>query len=111
MKKIFFTPLILILLFTSCEDVVNVDLETAAPKLVIDASIDWEKGTTGNVQVIKLSTTSDFYSNTVPRVSGAIVFITNSSTANGVSMEPCLPLQEMVIMSNTKQNKNIPVMA
>jgi hypothetical protein len=79
MKKIFFTPLILILLFTSCEDVVNVDLETAAPKLVIDASIDWEKGTTGNVQVIKLSTTSDFYSNTVPRVSGAIVFITNSS--------------------------------
>ena len=38
--------------FTSCEDVINVDLETSNPKLVIDASIKWQKGTTGNEQTI-----------------------------------------------------------
>ncbi|WP_439554675.1 DUF4249 family protein [Flavobacterium macrobrachii] len=79
MKKIFFVSFILSLLFISCEDVINVDLETASPKLVIDASIDWEKGTAGNEQIIKLSTTSDFYSNAFVSASGATIFITNSS--------------------------------
>lgn len=31
------------LFLTGCEDVINVDLDTAAPRLVIDASIDWVK--------------------------------------------------------------------
>lgn len=67
---------------TSCEEVVKVDLDTIAPKLVIDASIDWEKGTTGNQQMVKLSTTTGFYSNVIPSVSGAVVFITNSANIN-----------------------------
>lgn len=60
---------------TSCEDVVNIDLDTAPAKLVIDASIKWEKGTTGNEQTIKLTTTTDFYSSSIPVASGAIVFV------------------------------------
>jgi hypothetical protein len=64
---------------TSCEEVVKVDLDTAPAKLVIDASINWEKGTIGNQQTIKLTTTTGYYSNVIPTVSGAIVFITNSS--------------------------------
>ena len=63
------------LFLTSCEDVVNIDLDTAPAKLVIDASIKWEKGTTGNEQTIKLTTTTDFYSNSIPVASGAIVFV------------------------------------
>ena len=63
----------------SCEDVVDVDLDTANPKLVIEASILWKKGTNGNEQKIKLSTTTDYYSNVIPLVSGATVFITDSS--------------------------------
>lgn len=63
----------------SCEDVVNVDLDTAAPKLVIDASIKWQKGTTGNLQKIKLTTTTDFYSNTIPVATGATVSIKNTT--------------------------------
>ncbi|WP_118974273.1 DUF4249 domain-containing protein [Taibaiella koreensis] len=62
----------------SCTKVVKVDLETAEPKLVIDASIDWVKGTTGNEQKIKLSTTTGYYSTTFPTVSGAVIEITNS---------------------------------
>ncbi len=64
--------------FLSCTKVVEVDLETAAPKLVIDASIDWVKGTPGHEQKIKLSTTTGYYSETFPTVSGADIVITNS---------------------------------
>ena len=64
-------------LFLSCEEVVDVDLNTAPPKLVIEASILWEKGTVGNEQVIKLTTTTGFYNTTIPVVSGATVFIIN----------------------------------
>lgn len=63
----------------ACTKVVKVDLETAEPKLVIDASIDWVKGTTGNEQKIKLSTTTGYYSTTFPTVSGADIVITNSA--------------------------------
>lgn len=62
-----------------CTDVINVDLDTNTPKLVIDASIDWVKNTTGNEQKIKLSTTTGYYSPTFPTVSGATVFVTNSA--------------------------------
>lgn len=71
--------LFIAILGVGCEDVVDVDLNTAAPRLVIDASIDWEKGTDGSIQVVKLTTTAGFYEDEVPVVSGATVQITNSS--------------------------------
>lgn len=77
MKKIIF--LFAILLLISCEDKVNVALDTANPKLVIDATILWQKGTSGSNQTIKLTTTTDYYSNVIPTVSGATVYVTNSS--------------------------------
>ena len=78
MKK-YISLFVLAVTFISCEDVVNVDLETAAPKLVIDANILWNKGTVGNEQTIKLSTTTGYYSSETPKVSGATVYITNST--------------------------------
>jgi hypothetical protein len=55
--------------------VVNIELDTAPAKLVIDASLKWEKGTAGNEQIIKLTTTTDFYATTIPVASGAVVFV------------------------------------
>lgn len=81
MKKIllysvlFFTTL----LSTSCEEVVDIDLNNSEPKLVIDAIIKWQKGTTGENQTIKLSLTNDFYTNDILTANGAIVTVTNSS--------------------------------
>jgi len=69
----------IILAFSSCEDVVDVDLNTASPRLVIDASIVWEKGTVGNEQKIKLTTSTSYYQTVSPPVSGATVFITDSN--------------------------------
>lgn len=63
----------------SCSKVIKVDLKTAPAKLVIDASIDWLKNTPGNEQSIKLSTTTGYYNAEFPTVSGATIFITNST--------------------------------
>lgn len=63
------------LFFIACEDVVNIELDTAPAKLVIDASLKWDKGTTGNEQTIKLTTTTDFYATTIPVASGAVVYV------------------------------------
>lgn len=69
--------IILLFTFTSCEDVIDVDLDTAAPRLVVDASINWQKGTDGSYQKVKLTTTTDYFGTTIPTVSNAVVSITN----------------------------------
>lgn len=51
----------MIMLLTACEDVVQIDLDESEPKLVIEASILWEKGSSGNTQNIIISKTSPFY--------------------------------------------------
>lgn len=67
-----------IALATSCEDVVEVNVPTDAPRLVIDASIKWAKGSTGETQHVYLSKTGSFYSNDVPKVSGAVVQVADT---------------------------------
>lgn len=71
--------LVCIISFTSCEEVVDIDLDTAAPRLVVDASIDWVKGTEGSQQTIRLTETTGYYNKEVPIVTGATIFITNST--------------------------------
>src|SRR6478735_5925267 len=67
------------LFLTGCEKAINVPLKTASPRLVIDASIDWVKNTTGNEQKIILSTTTGYYNSEFPTVSGALITVTNAS--------------------------------
>lgn len=75
-KSIF--ALLTFFVFTSCQDVIDVDLNTAEPRLVIDAAILWEKETDGANQTIKLSTTTDYFAEEIPPVLDATVFVTNS---------------------------------
>ncbi len=78
MKKIFYIIIASFLVY-SCTEVVDIPLDTASPRLVIEASINWQKGTFGTDQKIKLSTTTDFYTNTIPAVSNAVVTVKNST--------------------------------
>lgn len=78
-KALALLTLLLALSFTSCEDVVNLDLETGETRLVIDAEIMWKKGTDGKEQTIKISKTAPYYNNTTPKVSGAQVRVENSN--------------------------------
>jgi len=66
----------------ACEKVIDVDLKNEAPRLVIDASIDWIKNTSGNEQKINLSTTTTYNSKEFPTVSGANVTVANSTNTS-----------------------------
>jgi hypothetical protein len=69
----------------SCTDVVDVDVPTAPPRLVVEASIDWEKGSLGNEQVILLSTSTPFFDNlSDTSVIGASVQITNTNSGETI---------------------------
>jgi len=79
MKKIIATLSILFsIILISCEEVIKVDTDTAPPRLAVEAAINWQKGTSGNIQTIKLTTTAGYFENTIPVVSGAIVTVTNT---------------------------------
>lgn len=68
---------ITILIFWSCEDPIILDLPTGPERLVVDAAINWKKGSLGNEQQIILTRTAPFYANSVPPASGATVYITD----------------------------------
>lgn len=61
MRNILFILCILSCSLISCEDVIDVDLDQSEPRLVVEASIIWNKDTDGNQQSIKLSKTTGFY--------------------------------------------------
>ena len=75
-----FLALLLLVFFTACTDVIDVEVPSEEPRLVIEASINWEKGTSGINQTIYLSKSTPFFetNGNVP-VSGASVVITNTS--------------------------------
>ena len=71
--------IIVLPLFTACEKVIELDLDTQEKELVIDAHIDWEKGTTGQEQTIQLSYTQPYYSQEAPEgASGATVLVADN---------------------------------
>ncbi len=70
--------LLIVLSFSACEDVIEVDLASGEEKIVIDAEILWEKGTDGSTQSIKISRMTDYYNPTPPKVSGAQVYVENA---------------------------------
>lgn len=65
--------------FSNCETVVDIDLPTADPKLVIEANLDFNIKTFNPLQMIRLTTTTDYYSPQIPKVHGAEVWVTNNA--------------------------------
>lgn len=68
---------LLVFTFYGCLDVVEVDLEEATPRLVIDATLLRQIGNQTQDQVIKISRTRDFFSDEPVLVEGAIVTVTD----------------------------------
>ena len=81
-KIVLFMTLLAAFFTTSCEDVIDVPLTTAPPRLVVDASITWEKGTAGTTQKIILTTSTDYYGTVIPAASGATVKVINRDNTN-----------------------------
>jgi hypothetical protein len=84
MKKIYILIPLLILLFSNCEKVVEIDLPTIKPKLVIDASFEVlfdAVPITANT-LVKLRLSADYFEENIPTVSNAVVFLTNLSDSS-----------------------------
>lgn len=73
MKK--FSFVLLMLVFTSCEEVIDVELDESSPRLVIEASLLWNVDTEENTQIIKLTTTAPYFQEEVPPAKGATVSV------------------------------------
>ncbi|WP_111308411.1 DUF4249 family protein [Confluentibacter sediminis] len=67
--------LFICVLIISCEDVIQIEVPTTTPKLVIDASINWFKGTSGKLQKIKLSLSAPYFDKDIPVANNAMVTI------------------------------------
>jgi hypothetical protein len=81
MKKIYLLIPLLILLFSNCEKVVEINVPSIEPKLVIDASFEVFFGAspiTAN-STVKLRLSADYFEEDIPTVSNAVVFLTNLS--------------------------------
>jgi hypothetical protein len=87
MKKIYIYTILTVLLFSNCEKVVDIDVPTIEPKLIIDASFEVlfnESPVTANVDV-KLKLSTDYFDETIPTVSDAIVFLTNTTDGSVIN--------------------------
>lgn len=78
MKNVLYI-LLLLFTFSACEDVIDIQVPNADPRLVIDASLNWLEGTTGSYQTIKLSRSAPFFNNQIPTVTGANVVVTDQN--------------------------------
>ncbi|MDT0607515.1 DUF4249 family protein [Croceitalea rosinachiae] len=76
-----FSLFIVLAFLSSCTDVIDVPVQEGPTRLVVEASLDWEKGTQGNIQTIKLSESTAFFdTNTQTAVTSANVIVTNDSS-------------------------------
>lgn len=69
------------LFFSACTDVVDVDVQNADPRLTVEASLNWEKGTSGANQKIRLSTSTPYFASSQNKpVTEASVKVVNTNT-------------------------------
>lgn len=81
MKKIFILPFLFVFVLLSCEKVIDVDVPSIEPKLVVDATFEVffnENPVTADTNV-KLTLTSDFFDEEINGVTDATVFVKNLS--------------------------------
>jgi hypothetical protein len=78
MKNLY--AIIALLFFSSCEDVIEVELNEGPRRLVIDANIIKKKESDGKEQRIRLTKTVGFYESQISPANGAEVMISDGTT-------------------------------
>ncbi len=75
-----FSLLSIFLMTTSCEEVIDLNLPTTEPRLVIEGNLDFSNSTIDTISpYIKLSLTTDYYATEIPKVHQAEVWVENES--------------------------------
>ncbi|GIJ93876.1 hypothetical protein CAPN002_10940 [Capnocytophaga stomatis] len=79
MKKFVYIFLCLTTLLASCEEVIDLSLDTQQKQLVVDAYIDWKKGNEKAYPVVHLSYTTNYYEqNPSEKISDATIKISTN---------------------------------
>ena len=86
MKRLFLISTLL-LVFTSCEDVVNIDLEDPDSRLVVDALLRIDSSLPENPISIRLTLSSNFFTDNTP-VNNALVSLTNQELNQTLPLTP-----------------------
>lgn len=101
MKKLLFI-FVFFGIFTSCEDVIDVELNNAPPRLIVEANLNvWQDGSAS--AAIRLTTTAPFFDNNIPFVPNAEVSITDGNgmvypfiyAQNGIYTSPLTPQENV----------------
>ncbi|WP_439132218.1 DUF4249 family protein [Polaribacter sp.] len=81
MKKTYILPILFVFLFSKCEKVIEVDVPSIEPKLIIDATFQvyFDENPVSAKTTVKLSESADYFAETIPTVTNATVFLTNLS--------------------------------
>ena len=87
MKKIYILPILIIMIFSNCEKVIDVDVPSIEPKLIIDASFEvyFDESPVTAKTVVTLTESADYFDETIPVISNATVFVTNLSDNSIIS--------------------------
>lgn len=72
---------------TSCEEVIDLNLDTAPKKLVIDAALDWKKGEAKAYPIVDISYTEAYFGEThSPAVNNAVVKIVSGTQTYSLTL-------------------------
>lgn len=87
MKKIYILPILILMIFSNCEKVIDVDVPSIEPKLIIDASFEvyFDESPVTAKTVVTLTESADYFDETIPVISNATVFVTNLSDNSIIS--------------------------
>jgi hypothetical protein len=81
MKNRYILPVLIILFFSNCEKVIDLEVPSIEPKLIIDASFEvmFDQTPIISNNSVKLRLSADYFEDTIPIVTNATVFLTNLS--------------------------------
>lgn len=87
MKNITIITFLTLLIFSSCEKVIDVTLPSIEPKLVIDAAFEvyFDENPVTAKTVVKLSLSADYFDETIPAALNANVVLTNKTNNTIIS--------------------------
>lgn len=75
MKAFYYIALAFALSLTSCTEIIDIDLPTAEPRLVVEGNLDFNKMGTTDTVFVKLSLTTDYFNLEIPPVNNARVHL------------------------------------
>ncbi|WP_299061381.1 DUF4249 family protein [uncultured Polaribacter sp.] len=84
MKNIKILFVLFMVLLANCEKVVEIDVPSIEPKLIIEATFEvlFDENPIISNNTVALRLTADFFEDSIPKVTNATVFVTNMSDGN-----------------------------